>query len=854
MAAGEGNSSTPEENASLNYQSNQASQYEGTSDTLNVRGYWINPQATPLNTINVTSLQDEGITDVFISTSKSNPSSLQGFITKFNNSGIRVHAWVSCFHDGNNWIDPGNQTQVEVITSSIINIATNYGIDGIHLDYARYSGTPGNEAYRYNGTTHVTSFVQDIYNEIQLINNQDTPDKPYILLSAALMPETSANGYYYGQNYTQLAPYLDFMVPMIYKGNYRKNTTWIAYVTDYIVNAANGTPVVAGLQTYMSDTYAIPIPSSELEGDIQAALDNGSYGYVLFRYGLTDEFEEIPYSYTNLTDILDAANWVKNYINQNGALPSALLLNSTIGTHEIDMPILLSLLTRGLLYINNNDTGPVGVIDYENPTSPSTTIYMGTLTKAEYIDIATRVLNFMNAYGRAPNFSGSSLGNIPYKDLFKIFSNVLDYYKLNNILPDSFSLNDTTPPTVTETNPATNSVIKQTNGTIKVTFTENIKKGTDWIELISGSNAINFTSSISGNVLTIKPTNNLIQSKYTVILHTGSVTDLAGNPLALKSFTFTVDTTPPTITSTDPQNKAINVPPNKVIKVTFSENIKKGTDWIELISAGKYVPFTNSISGKVLTITPTNALAESKYTLILHTGSVTDLAGNPLALKSYIFSVTIPPTVTKTNPASDATKISLTAPIVITFSENIKAGPNYSGIYIKNTISGVKVAISKTISGNTLTIKQTTNKLYNTPYQVYLPAGAVKDTTGNNLAKAYTYKFTTVAKSADTTPPKVTKTNPVNNAVNFSRTAAITITFSENIKAGPNYSGIYMKNLSTGKLVSITKSISGKTLTIKMVYGRLSKNTYQIYLPAAAVKDATGNSLASAYTLKFKTI
>jgi len=570
---------------------------------------------------------------------------------------------------------------------------------------------------------------------------------------------------------------------------------------------------------------------------------------MLFRYGLTDEFEEIPYSYTNINDILDSATWVKNYIAEHGELPSTVY----IGTEEVDMPNFLSLLSQGLLYIYNNDTGPIGVIDYNNPSNPSVSVLNGTILKNEYINIATRVLNFVNAYGRAPNFSGSSLGNIPYKDLFEIFSNVLDYYKVNNILPDSFSLNDTIPPTVTETNPTTNSVIKQTNGEIKVTFTENIQKGTDWIELKSGSNAINFTCSISGNVLTIKPTNNLIQSKYTVILHTGSVTDLAGNPLALKSFTFTVDTTPPTITSTDPQNKAINVPSNKVIKVTFSENIQKGTDWIELKSAGKDVPFTNSINGKVLTITPTSALAESKYTLILHTGSVTDLAGNPLALKSCIFSVTIPPTVTKTNPVNNAVNFSLTAPITITFSENIKAGPNYSGIYVKNTISGVKVAITKTISGNTLTIKQTTNKLYNTPYQVYLPAGAVKDTTGNNLAKSYTYKFTTVAKSADTTPPKVTKTNPVNNAVNFSLTAPITITFSENIKAGPNYSGIYMKNLSTGKLVSITKSISGKTLTIKMVSSRLSKNTYQIYLPAGAVKDAAGNSLASAYTLKFKT-
>jgi len=129
---------------------------------------------------------------------------------------------------------------------------------------------------------------------------------------------------------------------------------------------------------------------------------------------------------------------------------------------------------------------------------------------------------------------------------------------------------------------------------------------------------------------------------------------------------------------------------------------------------------------------------------------------------------------------------------------------------------------------------------------VILHTGSVTDLAGNPLALKSCIFSVTI-------PPTVTKTNPVNNAVNFSLTAPITITFSENIKAGPNYSGIYMKNLSTGKLVSITKSISGKTLTIKMVSSRLSKNTYQIYLPAGAVKDAAGNSLASAYTLKFKT-
>ncbi len=325
--------------------------------------------------------------------------------------------------------------------------------------------------------------------------------------------------------------------------------------------------------------------------------------------------------------------------------------------------------------------------------------------------------------------------------------------------------------------------------------------------------------------------------------------------MALKSTKFTVDTTPPTIVTLDPGNNAVNVSPSKIIKVTFSENIKTGSSWIELKNKQKTtIPFTTSISGKVLTIKPTSNLAGSLYTLCIHTGAITDLAGNPVALKSTKFTVKTSPTVTKTSPSSNAVKIPLTASVILTFSENIKAGSNYSGIYIKNTVSGVKVAISKTISGKTLTIKQTTNRLYNTPYQVYIPAGAVKNAAGSNLAKAYSYKFTTVAKGTDTTPPKVSKTSPANNASKFSRTAAITITFTENIKSGTNYSGIYIKNLTTGKKVSITKSISGKTLTLKMVSNRLSKNTYQVYIPAKAVKDAAGNGLVSSYTIKFKTV
>jgi outer membrane protein assembly factor BamB len=104
----------------------------------------------------------------------------------------------------------------------------------------------------------------------------------------------------------------------------------------------------------------------------------------------------------------------------------------------------------------------------------------------------------------------------------------------------------------------------------------------------------------------------------------------------------------------------------------------------------------------------------------------------------------------------------------------------------------------------------------------------------------------------DKTPPKIVSTTPVNKAVNVSLTNPIKIKFSENIIAGINYTKIYLKNIKTGKLVSISITSSGNTLTIK--HSPLSKNTnYKIYIPASSVKDKAGNSLKTNYSANFRT-
>ncbi len=206
----------------------------------------------------------------------------------------------------------------------------------------------------------------------------------------------------------------------------------------------------------------------------------------------------------------------------------------------------------------------------------------------------------------------------------------------------SASSTDLTAPTIKSADPANKATNVAVNKSIKVTFSETIKAGNYWIELKnSNGKTVALTKSISGNTLTIKPTSNLTKAtKYTVIIHTGSLTDLSGNNIALCTSTFTTDSTAPTIKTVDPPNRSTNVAVNKTIKVTFNESIKNGTGWIELKdNSGNTVSFTKSISGSVLTIKPTSNLTRgTKYTVIIHTGSLTDLSGNKIALCTSTFT------------------------------------------------------------------------------------------------------------------------------------------------------------------------------------------------------------------------
>ncbi len=181
-----------------------------------------------------------------------------------------------------------------------------------------------------------------------------------------------------------------------------------------------------------------------------------------------------------------------------------------------------------------------------------------------------------------------------------------------------------------------------------------------------------------------------------------------------------------------------------------------------------------------------------------------------------------------------------------------KASANVqSGLY--NADKSVKLTMDKkgtiyyTINGTTPT---TSSKKYTGPISIKSTTNLkfiAVDLAGNK-SPVYTNKYTIDKKS-----PMVTSSNPVNGAKNVSTTSTITINFNKLLKSSLNWSKIYIKNLSTGKLVSIKTTIKNNHLNIKMILTRYSKNNYQVYVPQSAIRDNAGNNLTKAYYFSFKT-
>lgn len=99
------------------------------------------------------------------------------------------------------------------------------------------------------------------------------------------------------------------------------------------------------------------------------------------------------------------------------------------------------------------------------------------------------------------------------------------------------------------------------------------------------------------------------------------------------------------------------------------------------------------------------------------------------------------PAVNDSDPVSGTINVLADKQITINFNKSIQQSTNFNQITLKAGNSVVGCTYS--ISGNVLIIDPTVNLVPNTMHTVTIPAGAVKDLTGNDTITDYTFSFTT---------------------------------------------------------------------------------------------------------------
>ena len=437
-------------------------------------GYWV--FGSDMKSVNLNTLASQGTTDLFLNfyaLTAHGQSAVESWIASANKLGIRVHIWMQAFYDGS-WINPVksgsyNQAFFNQKITEAKKYANVKGVAGVHIDYLRY---PGNAYQTSKGTAAINEFVKQITQAVRSVNSN-------LILSCAVMPETTDNKYYYGQDMATLSQYMDVIIPMIYKGNYNSGTAWIKSTTKWFVDNSKGAKIWSGLQGYVSDENTAKLSSSAIKTDSQSAINGGASGVIIFRWGVTNfvNFKSLtgylassgPVINTasaavdttaatatptatatvnstaatatatssantiSIKDIIAGASTVKSYYETNKKVPSSV----SAGGQTFTTPEFLYLMSQAIYQLGNSNNNDIAIIrGIADPESPFGDTLNDELYKADYLVVAKNLANYIVKNNQAPNYSSSSLGDIIYYEVVDTFSRILTFYGNNNQLPN----------------------------------------------------------------------------------------------------------------------------------------------------------------------------------------------------------------------------------------------------------------------------------------------------------------------------------------------------------------------------------------------------------------------------------
>ena len=312
------------------------------------------------------------------------------------------------------------------------------------------------------------------------------------------------------------------------------------------------------------------------------------------------------------------------------------------------------------------------------------------------------------------------------------------------------------------------------------------------------------------------------------------------------------DSTPPTVSSTDPKGAATDVAVGAKINAVFSKAMNPSTltgTTFTLTHGGASVPGAVTYSGGAATFTPVIALAlGTLYTATVTTGAA-DQAGNALAANhTWSFTTravadTTPPTVISTSPAKGEMNVVASSALSATFSEALDPSTITTTTFTV-TKGGSPISGAVAYAGKVATFTPSSALALDGSFLATVST-AVKDLAGNALATKFTWTFTTASR------PTVTATNPVNGGQGAALNSHVEATFSVTMNPASITGTTFFVTQGMTPVVG-TVTYAGTIATFAPTVDYLPSTTLTATVTTGA-KDLSGNALGQDHVWSFQT-
>ncbi len=308
----------------------------------------------------------------------------------------------------------------------------------------------------------------------------------------------------------------------------------------------------------------------------------------------------------------------------------------------------------------------------------------------------------------------------------------------------------------------------------------------------------------------------------------------------------------PLVVSTDPADGDTNVFLDKVITVTFNEEMNPATLNAGSITIEGQSEITGTITYDQSTLTASFTPSELLTSSTTYAGrvktTVKDLDGNALQ-EDYVWTFStgenIAPMVIATDPETDETDVVINKIITATFNQPMNPQTMNETTFIVMQ-GGTAVTGAITYTGTTVSFAPTVELDLNTVYTATITA-ETENTTGIALQSDYIWEFTTGALVA----PTVIATDPENDETDVALNKVIRATFSEPMDVTTINGTTFTLNEGTNVITGVV-TYSGTTASFTPSANLTANTTYTANITAGA-ENVAGISLAGDYSWKFTT-